>query len=123
MRTEQGVPVHLSDYRAPDWAVKTVELDVSLDRTNTVVRARLALEPNPRATALAPLVLDGDQLQLRAIKMDGEPLSADAYTATPDGLTIPQPPNRAFRLEIETVTNPTANTKLMGLYRAGSTYT
>jgi aminopeptidase N len=123
MRTEQAVPVRLSDYRAPDWLVKTVELDVSLDPANTIVRAKLALEPNPQAAAPAPLVLDGDELQLRAIKVDGETLSPDAYMTSPDGLTIPQPPNRAFVLETETLIDPTANTKLMGLYRAGSTYT
>jgi aminopeptidase N len=123
MRTEQAVPVRLSDYRAPDWLVKTVELDVSLDPTTTTVRAKLALEPNPQASAPAPLVLDGDELVLRSIKIDGETLAADAYMTSPDGLTIPQPPNRAFVLETETVIDPTANTKLMGLYRAGSTYT
>jgi aminopeptidase N len=123
MRTEQAVPVRLSDYRPPDWLVKTVDLDVSLDPTNTIVRARLSLEPNPQALAPSPLVLDGDELQLRAIKLNGETLTTDAYVATPDGLTIPQPPNRAFVLEIETALNPTANTKLMGLYRAGKTYT
>ncbi len=123
MRTEQAVPVRLSDYRPPDWLVKTVELDVSLDPAATVVRARLTLEPNPEAPAPAPLVLDGDELQLRSVKIDGETVAADAYMATPDGLTIPQPPNRPFVLETETVINPTANTKLMGLYRAGSTYT
>jgi aminopeptidase N len=123
MRTEQAVPVRLSDYRAPDWLVKTVELDVSLDPANTIVRAKLTLEPNPRAQAPAPLILDGDELQLRSIKVDGEALAADAYAATADGLTLPQPPNRAFVLETETVIDPTANTRLMGLYRAGSTYT
>jgi aminopeptidase N len=123
MRTEQAVPVRLSDYRAPDWLVKTVELDVSLDPTHTIVRAKLTLEPNPQASAPAPLVLDGNELQLRSVKIDGETLSPDAYMTSPDGLTIPQPPNRAFVLETETVIDPTANTKLMGLYRAGSTYT
>jgi aminopeptidase N len=123
MRTEQAVPVRLSDYRSPDWLVKTVELDVSLDPAHTVVKAKLTLEPNPQAGAPAPLVLDGDELQLRSIKVDGETLAPDAYVTSPDGLTIPQPPNRAFVLETETVIDPTANTKLMGLYRAGSTYT
>ena len=42
--------------------------------------------------------------------------------ATPDKLTIAQPPNRPFTLEIETVVDPAANTQLMGLYRAGGTY-
>src|SRR6266849_11222268 len=121
MRTEQAVPVRLADYRPPDWLVETVDLNVSLGPTNTVVRSRLRLKPNPQAPA--PVVLDGDELQLRAIKLDGETLAADAYVATPDGLTIPQPPHRAFVLETETVLDPSANTKLMGLYRSGQTYT
>src|SRR5215468_7912560 len=123
MRTEQAVPVRLADYRPPDWLVETVDLDVSLDRTSTVVRARLRLKPNPLAPAPAPVVLDGDELQLRTIKLDGETLAADAYVATPDRLTIAQPPNRAFVLETETALDPSANTKLMGLYRASKTYT
>jgi aminopeptidase N len=123
MRTEQAVPVRLADYHPPNWLVKTVDLDVSLDPTNTVVRARLRLEPNPQAAAPSPLVLDGDELQLRSIRIDGEALAADAYVATPDGLTISQPPNRPFVLETETALDPSANTKLMGLYRAGNTYT
>jgi aminopeptidase N len=122
MRTEQAVPVRLADYRPPDWLVETVDLDVSLDPANTVVRARLRLKPNPLAAAPAPVVLDGDELQLRAIKLDGETLAADAFVATPERLTIPQPPNRAFVLETETVLDPSANTKLMGLYRSGNTY-
>ena len=39
MRTEEARPVHLEDYRPPDWLVETVELDVSLDPTATEVRA------------------------------------------------------------------------------------
>ncbi|HMA71502.1 MAG TPA: aminopeptidase N [Xanthobacteraceae bacterium] len=123
MRTEQAASVRLADYRPPDWLVETADLDVSLDSTNTIVRARLKLKPNPQASVPAPVVLDGDELRLRSIKLDGEPLAADAYVATPDSLTIPQPPNRAFLLETETVLDPSANTKLMGLYRSGKTYT
>jgi aminopeptidase N len=123
MRTEQAVPVRLADYRPPDWLVETVDLDVVLDPTRTRVRARLRLKPNPQAAAPAPVVLDGDELRLRSIKLDGEPLAADAYVTTPDGLTILQPPHRAFVLETETELDPSANTKLMGLYRSGNAYT
>ncbi|MBV9236593.1 MAG: aminopeptidase N, partial [Xanthobacteraceae bacterium] len=122
MRTEQARPIRLVDYRPPDWLVETVELDVSLHPTQTRVRATLALKPNPQAEAPAPLMLDGDELQLTSLKLDGQPLAADAYSATPDGLTIPQPPQRNFVLEIETVTNPSANTQLMGLFRSSGTY-
>jgi len=122
MRTEQAQPVRLQDYRAPDWLVETVELDVSLHPTATRVRARLKLTPNPQAAAPAPVVLDGDELKLVALSIDGEPLSGERYTVTPDRLTIPQPPHRSFLLTIETLLDPSGNTQLMGLYRSGSTY-
>src|SRR5262245_27486518 len=121
MRTEEARPVRLKDYRPPDWLVDTVELDVSPDPTATRVRATLALRPNGGG-APAPLVLDGDELSLRALKLDGAALAADAFVATADRLTIAQPPHRPFRLEIETVVDPSANTQLSGLYRSGAIY-
>jgi aminopeptidase N len=123
MRTEQNVPVRLADYRPPDWLVETVDLDVSLHPTKTKVRSRLKLKPNPQAAAPAAVVLDGDELHLTGIKVDGQELAADAYVATADGLTIMQPPPRPFVLDIETELDPSANTKLMGLYRSGNAYT
>jgi aminopeptidase N len=121
MRTEEPRPVRLEDYRPPDWRIGTVELDVALHPTATTVRAKFSVTPNG-AGAPAPLVLDGDGLTLRSISLDGKPLPAGSFAATPDQLTIAQTPQRPFELEIETILDPTNNTKLMGLYRAGSTY-
>ena len=111
----------MKDYRPPDWLVETVALDVSLHPTQTKVRATLALKPNPEAAA-APLVLDGDGLTLIALRLDGTAMPAENYVATPDGLTIAQVPNRPFKLEIETLVDPTANSQLSGLYRSSGTY-
>src|SRR5438477_59235 len=122
MRTEQALPVRLQDYRLPDCLIETVDFNVALDRTATRVRATLLLKPNPQAGAPAPLVLDGDGLTLISLKLDGEPLAAEHYQATPDQLIIAQPPQRPFRLDIETVVDPSATTRLMGLYRSGETY-
>jgi aminopeptidase N len=122
MRTEEPSPVSLKDYRAPDWLIETVDLDVSLDATATRVRAKLRLKPNRADAPPAPLVLDGEELKLRSLVLDGAPLPGDSFVATPDRLTIAQPPQRPFVLEVETVIDPSANTQLMGLYCAGSTY-
>jgi aminopeptidase N len=122
MRTEQALPVRLEDYRPPDWLVETVDLDVSLDPSATRVRAKLKLKPNPKAAAPAPVVLDGDGLTLVGLKLDGQDLAGESYVATPDSLTIAQPPQRSFVLEIETQVDPSANTQLMGLYRSNGTY-
>jgi aminopeptidase N len=121
MRTETGQTIHLKDYAPPDWLVETVDLDFSLNPSATKVRALLLLKPNPK-TAAAPLVLDGDGLTLKSLKIDGVAPATDSFIATPDRLTIPQPPQRPFRLEIETEVDPTANTQLSGLYRSSGTY-
>ncbi|MDP2298027.1 MAG: aminopeptidase N [Pseudolabrys sp.] len=121
MRTDIAQPIRLKDYRPPDWLVDTVHLDVALHPTEAKVRASLALRPNPQSAA-APLVLDGDGLTLISLKLNGAALPAESYIAGPDSLTIPQPPNGPFTLEIETVVDPTANTQLSGLYRSSGTY-
>ena len=122
MRTEEARPVRLEDYRPPDWLVETVELDVTLDPVATRVRATLTLRANGKRATPAPLMLDGDALDLRALKLDGAALPPEQFVATADRLTIAQPPHRPFRLEIETVVDPSANTQLMGLYRSGPIY-
>jgi aminopeptidase N len=122
MRTEQARPIRLSDYRPPDWLIETVELDVSLHPSGTRVRSVLNLKPNPAGVAGAPLMLDGEELNLVGITLDNAPLASDRYAATPDGLTIPEPPQRPFRLAIETLVDPSANTQLSGLYRSSATY-
>ena len=121
MRTEEPRPVRLKEYRPPAWLIDTVDLAVSLDATATIVRAKLTLKPNS-AGMPAPVILDGEELTLRSLKLDGKPLANDSFLATPERLTIAQPPNRPFELEIETIVDPAANSQLMGLYRAGTTY-
>jgi aminopeptidase N len=121
MRTEEPRPIRLKDYRPPDWLIDTVHLDVSLHPSAATVRAKLKIRPNP-AGAPAPLVLDGDELKLSSLTLDGKPLPAENFIVTPDRLTIAQPPNHEFELEIETLVDPTGNTQLMGLYRAGAVY-
>ena len=121
MRTDIARPIRLKDYRPPDWLVETVALDFTLHPTGTKVRATLKLKPNPASPA-APVVLDGDGLTLKSLKIDGTDLAPESYLASPDQLTIPQPPNGPFTLEIETLVDPTANTQLSGLYRSSGTW-
>jgi len=121
MRTDISTPIKLKDYLPPAWLVETVRLDVSLEAKQTKVKATLALKPNPESGS-APLTLDGDDLTLTGLKLDGAPLPPENYVVTAEGLIIAQPPNRPLTLEIETVVDPSANTQLSGLYRSSGTY-
>jgi aminopeptidase N len=122
MRTESPRAIRLEEYRPSDYLIDRVDLDISLDAHATKVRALLAIRPNPEGTPGAPLVLDGDELVLDAIALDGKPMAAGEYEAGASALTIARPPQAPFSLTIETTIDPTANTKLMGLYRSNGVY-
>ncbi|WP_454915843.1 aminopeptidase N [Xanthobacter sediminis] len=122
MRDAEPQPIRLSDYRPPEWLVDKVDLDVALHPTQTRVTARLKLRRNPKGTAGAPVVLDGDGLTLVRLALDGAPLAGSSFEAAPDRLTLAHPPADSFTLEIETLVDPTANTQLMGLYRSSGNY-
>ncbi len=122
MRPETSLPIRLEDYRVPDYLVETVDLDFSLDARETLVRARTVYRPNPRGVEGAPLILDADELTLVSIALDGRPLEAHEYVLSETSLTLSAPPRQRFVLDIETMLDPTSNTKLFGLYRSGGTY-
>jgi aminopeptidase N len=122
MRTDTPQTVRLEDYRPSDHLIDRVELDVRLDPHDTRVTARLAIRPNPAGRPGAPLILDGDDLRLLALDLDGQSLAPAAFRVAPSALTLPEPPQRPFTLTIKTRLDPTANTKLMGLYRSNGVY-
>ncbi|MEF3366697.1 aminopeptidase N [Methylocystis sp. 9N] len=122
MRHPSTAAIRLADYRPADFVIDSVELDFSLNPTKTKVVARLALRRNPAGEAGAPLVLDGDDLTLIGVRLDGRALGPQDYAATPDKLTLAAVPDAPFVLEIETQVDPSANTQLSGLYRSGSAY-
>ena len=107
MRTELAQPIRLQDYSAPDWKIEQVDLDISLDPTKTRVKARLTISPAAGAAAPAQLKLDGDSLNFVGLTIDGQAAgSGIRTTVTPDALTILQPPQQRFVLEIETLVDP-----------------
>jgi aminopeptidase N len=122
MRTDTPNVTRLEDYRPSDFLIDHIELGIALHPTATRIRSVLSLRPNPLGAADAALVLDGDELVLEGVALNGVPLGPEAYTASPQGLTLFQPPRAPFQLTIDTLVDPTANTKLMGLYRSNEVY-
>jgi aminopeptidase N len=114
--------VHLKDYREPDFLIDTVDLTVELGEETTTVASRLTVRRNPKASPAAPLVLDGQSLELIALALDGEALGANRYSRTDEQLTLPDVPD-AFTLDVVTRIRPGENTRLDGLYTSGGTFT
>jgi len=112
MRTEEPRAIHLADYQAPEFRVKTVHLDFSLEPEATRVAARLEIE---RLHGHGPLFLHGENQKLLKIALDGRALTQADYLLDDKGLTLANPPAKLI-LEIESEINPAANTELEGLF-------
>ena len=109
--------IYLADYEAPNFSVECVELAFDLHEEDTIVRAALSL----RRQASGPLILDGEDLALESISIDGNALPPDAYTVSPSSLTIPNVPDE-FTLRTDVRIQPQNNTKLEGLYKSSGNF-
>jgi aminopeptidase N len=111
-------PVKLSDYAPPDFVIDTVDLTFHLDPAETRVLSRLAIR---RQRPGAVLRLDGENLTLGRVAIDGITLGANRYVAVPGMLEIADVPDD-FILEIETRIAPEQNTELSGLYTSSGSF-
>ena len=108
MREPQPSAIQLKDYAPPAFRVESVDLDVDIRDDHALVRAKLQVRRN----ATGPLVLDGDELELVSVLLNGK---EPKHSVTPEALTIADVPD-AFTLETVTRIVPQKNTKLEGLY-------
>ena len=107
------VAIRREDYRPPDWLVPEIRLDFDLGTERTRVRATLEVTRNGDHDR--PLRLDGSELELSSVKVDGQ--SAE-FRMDGSQLVVELSGQRAT-VETEVVIHPAANTKLMGLYASG----
>ena len=122
MRDQSKTAVHLSDYRPANFLIDSVDLNFSLHSIDTIVSSRLVIRRNSVGDNTAPLELDGDELKLLGVKLNGQKLNPDQYQSSSHHLTLMNPPDDVFTLEIDTQIDPSNNTKLSGLYRSKGVY-
>ncbi len=97
-----------------------MDLRFDLEEEVTRVTSRLSISLLPGASG-QPLLLDGRELELVSIELDGKSLGQDDFECDSERLTISSPPDR-FTLEIKTAIKPQENTSLQGLYKSGGNY-
>src|SRR3546814_1262759 len=69
-----------------------------------------------RSSGVRPLVLDGQELTLISVALDGRPLGPGDYTLDAESLTLPAPPAR-FTLVTETERSEEHTSELQSLMR------
>ena len=107
--------VYRKDYIPPTHWVDSVHLEFDLHPQQTHVHSTLIIRPNEDRIN-NDLVLNGRDLELVRIVMDGRELDRTEYTLMPNGDIVLRGITKEIKLEIENIINPQANTSLMGLY-------
>ena len=105
---------YLEDYQPPSFLVPAVDLSFELDEHCTTVRSKLKIVLTS-SEARKSIFLDGKNLNLLSVCVQGHELSKSEYDASPDGMTL-TPPSDEFELEICNSINPSENLALSGLY-------
>ncbi|MGE0873445.1 MAG: aminopeptidase N [Burkholderiales bacterium] len=120
MREPTPGAILLKDYAPPPYLVDRIELDVDIRADDALVQAKLAIRRNPAcAQKHPPLVLDGDELELVSVSLDGCLVRDADFEVDDHSLTLHDLP-ASFTLETVTRIVPQRNTKLEGLYAAAS---
>jgi len=120
MQNQQPAIIRLEDYRAPDYLIDKTDLSFYLYQEETLVQAKLNIRRNPEAgEGLPELVLNGEQLDLLEVKLNGQLLSAADYQLDEQYLRL-QPAQAEFVLETKVRIYPHKNTALEGLYQSAA---
>jgi aminopeptidase N len=106
-----------SDYLPPTFLIEKVALEFDLESAATTVQCKTRVVRNGQHQN--PLVLDGEELSLKDIRINGE--KWENYKKDSSSLTI-NVDLAEFDLLITTVINPHLNTSLEGLYFAADAY-
>lgn len=112
--TQQPQAKYRHDYRAADYTITDIDLTFDLDATKTQVTAVSNIVRQGEAGA--PLHLDGEDLTLVSIAVDG---SAWPHYRQEEGALIVEQVPDAFTLTIVNEISPATNTALEGLYQSG----
>ena len=110
---------YLKDYQPPAFMVDKVGLTFKLFDDYALVENTMSLTRNGEGAA--PIVLDGEELELVSIIMNGDALGPDSYTVTDHDITLPAC-DGTVELTITTRIKPQENTRLEGLYRSSGNF-
>jgi aminopeptidase N len=117
MKADSNPVIYRKDYQPPNYWVKTMNLALMIEPEFTLVKSRIRFDINP-AIANNTLELNGVDLELMRITIDGRKLDESEYTVDDELLVINDVPEE-FELQVENKIYPSKNTALEGLYQSG----
>lgn len=110
--------IRRQDYQPANFSVESVALGFNLQADHTLVTNTMVLQ---RKGENGVLLLNGVDLELVSILLDGEPIDQSDYELEEEYLRLHRLPD-ACELQIVSRIFPDKNTALEGLYRSGGMY-
>lgn len=118
MKSEKNPIIYRKNYQQPNYWVESVNLGFMIEPEFTLVKSRIQFNRNQNSSHQS-LELNGVDLELLRISINGKRLNADEYSLSDEVLTIPTVPEK-FELQVENKIYPSKNTALEGLYQSGN---
>jgi aminopeptidase N len=113
-----GKTVYREKYAPYPWTVEHLNLRFEIGDDSTRVLSKLKIRRNEAVDAVADIELDGQDMELVSVAMDGRILSGTEFSNDSDRLHIHDAPENCT-LDIEVLIRPRENTALEGLYPSG----
>ena len=110
--------VFRTNYRPFAWILEQVKLRFEIGDESTRVISELQFSRNPAARPSDNIELDGQEMELVSVLMDGKLLTTANYSLNADKLVIHNAPDSCV-LTIDVLIKPQENTALEGLYPSG----
>ena len=120
MKTDQHKRKYLKDYQPPAFTIDQTHLVFHLDPSRTRVESCLKIR-RLSEDRTAALVLDGVELELVDLHLDGRLLEASEYQLDEQELSIASVPDE-FEIRCTVFIDPAANTRLEGLYLSNGNF-
>ena len=117
-RGSKGKTVYRKKYTPYPWKLDHVALRFEIGDAFTRVSSKLQISRNELATPAPDIELDGEDMTLVSISIDGQALEESRFTTNRDKLVIHDAPDKCT-LEMEVEIKPHENTALVGLYPSG----
>ena len=113
-----GKAFYRKDYSAYPWKVNYLDLYFDVGIETTTVVAEMDFQLKDGAAAAQDIVLNGSDLELISITLNGRALGAGDYSIVGETLTIPGAPVHSV-VKTEVRIHPASNSALEGLYLSG----
>jgi aminopeptidase N len=111
--------IYRKDYSAYPWEVNQLDLYFDIDSECTTVRAEMGFQLKDAQKEKHDIELNGSELEMVSLTLNGRSLSDDDYEIKGETLTILDAPRDSV-LETEVKIHPASNSALEGLYCSGA---